>query len=137
MWSYQNEVSLNRKHFTAPITLAVFQVLQHHVVRGHHTEESNSLLQIIDTHDETSKNYIIGKVKTKSYLFGLILYSLKQPLGTILLVIVPCVIIIVLEIIKIISVIGTNKKNKEQLEIEELKKKLAVLEEQQQINNNV
>lgn len=43
MWSYQNEVSLNRKHFTAPITLAVFQVLQHHVVRGHHTEESNSL----------------------------------------------------------------------------------------------
>lgn len=98
-------------------------------------EGSFSLAQVIDTSDETSTNYIIGKVKTKSYLLGLIIYSLKQPLGTILLVIIPCLIIIVLEIIKIISAINSNKKNKEQIEIEELKKKLALLE-QQQLNNN-
>lgn len=100
-------------------------------------EGSNSLLQIIDTTDETSTNYIIGKVKTKSYLFGLMLYSLKQPIGTILLVIVPCLIIIVLEIIKIINVLTIDKKNKEQQEIEELKEKLKILEEKQQLNNNV
>ena len=98
---------------------------------------SNTSLQIIDTHDDESTNYIIGKVKSKSYLFGLMMYSLKQPLGTILLVIVPCMIIIVLEIIKIVNVLNTHKKNKEQLEIEKLKQKLKELEEKQQLNNNV
>lgn len=101
------------------------------------SEGLDTSVQIIDTHDEESTNYIIGKVKTKSYLFGLMMYSIKQPLGTILLVIVPCMIIIVLEIIKIVSVLNTYKKNKEQLEIKELKEKLKALEEKQQSNNNV
>ena len=34
---------LTESIFTAPFTLAKFQVLEHHVVRGCHTEQPNSL----------------------------------------------------------------------------------------------
>ena len=32
-------VSFNKNHFTVPFTLAIFQVLKSHVVRGYHIEQ--------------------------------------------------------------------------------------------------
>ena len=85
-------------------------------------------IQIIDTTDINSTNYVIGKVTSKSYLLGLFVYSLKQPLGIVLLVIVPCLIIIILEIVRIINYFNDIRKKKHECEIEALKRKLACLE---------
>lgn len=85
-------------------------------------------IQIIDTSNVNSTNYVIGKVTSKSYLLGLFVYSLKQPLGLVLLVIAPCLIIIILEIIRIVNYFSDMKKIKQQNEIETLKRKLACLE---------
>ena len=58
-----------------------------------------------------------------------------QPVGIILLIIVPCFIIILLEVLKIAMVLGADKKKREQEEKEkkdselaELRRKLAELE---------
>lgn len=85
-------------------------------------------IQVIDTSNINSTNYVIGKVTAKSYLLGLFVYSLKQPLGIVLLVIAPCLFIIVLEIIRIINYFNDAKKKKHENEIEDLKRKLACLE---------
>ena len=60
---------------------------------------------------------------------------LMQPVGIILLIIVPCFIIILLEVLKIAKVLGADKKKREQeekaqkeSELEELRRKLAELE---------
>ena len=106
-------------------------------LQGDNRDNDDSVaIQTIDTSDENSTNYIIGKVVAKTYFFGLLIYSLKQPVGIVLLVIAPCVIIIVLEIIRIINYINEEKKkkiieerNKQLDEIEDLKRKLASLEE--------
>lgn len=97
--------------------------------------EGEALIQVIDTSEENSTNYIIGKVISKSYFIGLIIYSLKKPLGIALLIIVPSVIIIIFEVIKIVNIINEERKknnldekNKQLNEIEELKKKIADLE---------
>ena len=106
-------------------------------LQGDNRDKNDSVaIQTIDTSDENSTNYVIGKVVAKSYFFGLLIYSLKQPIGIVLLVIVPSLIIIILEIIRIINYINEEKKkkiieekNKQQDEIEDLKRKLASLEE--------
>lgn len=106
-------------------------------LQGDNRDNNDSVaIQTIDTSDENSTNYVIGKVVAKSYFFGLLIYSLKQPIGIVLLVIVPSLIIIILEIIRIINYINEEKKkkiieekNKQQDEIEDLKRKLASLEE--------
>lgn len=106
-------------------------------LQGDNRENENSVsIQTIDTSYEFSTNYVIGKVVAKNYFFGLLVYSLKQPLGIVLLVIVPSLIIIVLEIIKIVNYLNEEKKkkiieerDKQQDEIEDLKRKLASLEE--------
>lgn len=106
-------------------------------LQGDNRDNNDSVaIQTIDTSDENSTNYVIGKVVAKSYFFGLLIYSLKQPIGIVLLVIAPSLIIIILEIIRIINYINEEKKkkiieekNKQQDEIEDLKRKLASLEE--------
>ena len=92
--------------------------------------------QVIDTSDEDSPNYIIGKVKGQSYILGLLIYAFKSSVGIVCLILVPCLIIITFQIIRIITVTSKDKKekeekkNREQLtEIEELKRKLAELEQ--------
>lgn len=92
--------------------------------------------QIIDTSDyeQDGYNYVIGKVVADNYYFGVFLYAIKQPLGIVFIIIVPCVIIIILEIVRIMRVLGEEKdqkdkeeKEKQNSEIEELKKQLAEL----------
>lgn len=97
--------------------------------------ESNLLTQTINTSlDETSKNYVVGKVTGQSYLLGLLVYAFKTPVGIICLVILPCLIIIAYEIIRIVRVFGSAKEEKiaekqhrQESEIEELKRQLAAL----------
>lgn len=96
---------------------------------------TNQGQQIIDTSDEYSTNYVIGKVKGQSRLLGLLVYSVKQPLGIALMIIVPCSILIVVEIIKIVDVLQAGKRAKseekakaQESELEELRRRLAALE---------
>ncbi len=91
--------------------------------------------QVIDTSDKASFNYVIGKVTWSSYLLGLLLYAMKTPVGVICIVILPCLIIIGVEIVRIVNVFTEEKRQKaeweareKETEIEELKRKLAELE---------
>lgn len=101
-------------------------------------------------------NFVLGKVVGNSTVLGYIVYSVQQPLGIALIVIVPCAIIIIWQAIRIISVIGEGRKQKAAAEIEkareeaqreareresqaqeleELKRKLAELEKGNQSGN--
>ena len=108
------------------------------------TEDGQSV-QIIDTSIPNNTNYVIGKVTSQSYLFGVIMSFLMNPIAIVLIIIVPCFIIIMLELVKIIRVLGSDKKKREQAEkeqkdseIEELRRKLAELEGKsgEQVTNN-
>ena len=99
------------------------------------TSEDGQLTQIIDTSIPYNTNYVIGKVTGQSYLIGAILSFLMQPLGIVLLIILPCVVVIFFEVLKIVKVLTADKKKKEQEEkeqkeneLEELRRKLAELE---------
>ncbi len=95
-------------------------------------------IQTINTANVNSLNYIIGKVTGQSRVLGFITYIVKQPIGMVLVVIVPCAIIMILEIIKIVGILGAEKKEKakaqeeaRQSEIEDLKRQLAALQNAQ------
>lgn len=102
------------------------------------TSEAGQAVQVIDTSALDDANYIIGKVVGKSYLMGVVINFLMQPLGMVLLIIVPCVAIIGLEIGKIVKVVTKEKKERERKEHEEkalkeqeleaLRRRLAELE---------
>ena len=99
------------------------------------TSEHGQMTQIIDTTAVNSSNYVIGKVTGQAYLLGLILSFLMQPVGMVLVVIVPCVVIILMESMKIARILGEDKKkrvqeetDKRESELEELRRKLAALE---------
>ncbi len=100
--------------------------------------DAKLLKQVIDTSDKDSFNYVLGKVTGVSYPLGLLVYVLKQPIGLALIVIVPCAIIIILEVIRIVTAVNAEKKKKadtekaeRQNEIDELKKQLAALQNEQ------
>lgn len=96
----------------------------------------NQGVQIINTNEAaTSPNYVVGKVVGQTKVLGFILSIMKEPIGLIFTIIVPCVIVIIMEIIKIVSTINADKKKKEEeekikknKEIEELRNKIAALE---------
>ena len=100
--------------------------------------EGGDLTQIIDTSIPNNTNYVIGKVTFQAKLFGAAMSFLMQPIGIVLLIILPCFVIIMLEILKIANVLTAEKKAKEQREerintmneIEELRRKLAELEKE-------
>ncbi len=110
------------------------------------TSETSASIQTIDTSLENSSNYVIGKVVGQSYLLGLLIYTIKTPIGIICVFIIPSSIIIIYEIYRISRVIYLEKKSKQidevsskEKEIEELKKKLEEYEKnvdsQKEINN--
>ena len=99
------------------------------------SSEDGQLTQVIDTSVPNNTNYVIGKVTGQAYLLGLIMSFLMQPVGIILLIIVPCFVIIMLEILKIVKILGADRKKREQEEkqkkddeLEELRRKIAELE---------
>lgn len=97
--------------------------------------DEGALTQTIDTSDTDSPNYVIGKVTGSNYFLGLLVTAVKNPVGIVLIVIVPSVIIIVLEAVKIIGLMMQKKRGellKEQQkrdeEIAELRRRLAEAE---------
>ncbi len=92
--------------------------------------------QTIDTSQEAGTNYIIGRVTGQSYLLGLLVYALKQPVGIVCFILVPCLIMIAFQVIRIVKVVNADKQEKataekasQTNEIEELKRQLAALQQ--------
>lgn len=105
--------------------------------------DSEQLRQTIDTSLTDSPNYIIGKVTGQSYILGIIVYAFKTPVGVICLIIIPCFIIIGFEIARLVKVLSADKKEKakekeqrQTEEIEELKRRLALLQNQKNAAEN-
>lgn len=97
--------------------------------------ETGQLIQVIDTSDTNSPNYVIGKVVGQSYPLGYLISLLQEPLGMVLIVIVPCFLVILYEVIKIVSMVSASKRarmrvaeEKKDSELEELRRRLAELE---------
>lgn len=98
--------------------------------------DQNLLRQRIDTTTQSSVgNQVIGKVVGQSIVLGTILSFAQEPLGIVLMIIAPCLLIMIFEIIRIVSVLNEEKRkavlaasDKKDSEIEELKRRLAELE---------
>lgn len=99
--------------------------------------DSGVLEQVIDTSvpQGVGFDYVIGKVTGVSLPIGLMIYAVSQPVGMVLIIIVPCAIIMILMIIRLINAIFSDKREKakkeiedKSSEIEELKRKLAELQ---------
>ena len=97
--------------------------------------------QIIETSDTNSTNYVIGKVVGTNYLFGIAITTLKHPAGIVCLIILPAFVILFFEIFKVVRIINADRKKKfneqtqkQQNELEELRRRLAELEEQNKNN---
>jgi len=104
--------------------------------------EGGQLTQTIDTSLPHSPNYVLGKVTGQAKWLGVLLSFLMQPIGIVLVIIVPCFIIVILEVVKITRVFSADKKKKdveEQAkkddELEALRKKIAELEKEQNRQN--
>lgn len=77
-------------------------------LRGDNSSDGG--VQVIDTSDEASPNYVIGKVTGKNYLFGWFAYSLKRPMGLAMLIIIPCTIITIWQVVRIVNLIKLKKE---------------------------
>ena len=101
--------------------------------------DSDQLYQKIDTSVPNNTNYVIGKVVGKSVVFGGVISVLKNPIGMICIIMLPCLVIIILEVIKITRLLTADKKKraleesqKKDKEFEELRRKLAELEKEKE-----
>lgn len=105
--------------------------------------DKSTLYQTIDTSIPHNMNYVIGKVVGQSYLLGVLMSILIQPVAIVLVIIVPCVIIIIIEVLKIVRVFSEEKREKERLEaeaknneLEDLRRRLAELEKSQTLSED-
>lgn len=94
--------------------------------------------------DDQLRGQVIGKVVGQNLVLGTIVTTLKQPLGMVLIIIVPCLIVIIIEVIRIVKVLNSEKNekakktqeeqqeklNQQNSEIELLKQQLALLQQQ-------
>ena len=106
------------------------------------SNDNGMLYQTIDTSIPNNTNYVIGKVVAKSYLLGVLISLLMQPIGMVLAIILPCFMIILLEFAKIFKVLHAEKEEKaheEKLqkdrELDELRRRLAELENRTAVNS--
>lgn len=97
---------------------------------------SENLTQVIDTSLTDSPNYIIGKVIGQNYPLGVLVQALKTPVGMVCVIIIPALIILCVELFKIITLFSRDKHKKDakikeaqQNEIDELRRRLAELEQ--------
>lgn len=98
-------------------------------------EDGENLIQVIYTGRTNTSNRVIGKVVGQSYLLGLFLSVLREPVGIICMILIPAVAIAIWELVKIINILTADKKRKareeneaQQNELEALKRRLAELE---------
>lgn len=94
--------------------------------------------------EDQLRGQVIGKVVGQNLVLGTIVTTLKQPLGMVLIIIVPCLIVIIIEVIRIVKVLNSEKNEKakkkqeeqqekldqQNSEIELLKQQLALLQQQ-------
>ena len=108
-----------------------------HLRGDNKSDTTNPGTQIIDTSTppEIATKYVIGKVTGQCYIFGWFISMLKKPIGLVLIIIVPAIIIIGYEMIKIVNLLSSEKRKKankkiaeQDDEIAELRKKLAELQ---------
>ena len=105
------------------------------VLEGDNKSASIDLLQqTIYTEEEEALNFVIGKVRGKSFILGLFIGAMKHPLSLLILIILPCLAIIISEIVRIAKILNEEKKEKELVEraqkdseILELKRQLEEL----------
>ncbi len=100
--------------------------------------DADTLKQTIDTTLDNSPNYIIGKVVGKSFILGLLITTLKTPVGVVLTVILPCVIIMILQVIRLAGVFADKRaddarrrESERDEEIAELKRRLEALQDKE------
>ena len=96
---------------------------------------TDQLYQTIDTSIPNNMNYVIGKVVGRSVAIGGVISLLKNPIGMISIVMIPCIVIIIFEIVKVTKLLTADKKRlareearKKDDELAALRKKLAELE---------
>lgn len=105
-------------------------------LRGDNLSDNGTTgVQVINTDNIESPNYVIGKVTGKNFVLGWLVYSLKRPQGLATLIIIPCLIIIIWNVVKIVSVFSSDKRKRTQeivvqqlSEMEELKRRICELE---------
>lgn len=90
--------------------------------------DSKTLRQKIDTEDGEGLNYVIGKVVAQSYPLGVVTWGVRQPLGMLLMIILPCLVIMIMEIVRIVNVLGADKKLRAKKEKEKQEEKIEALE---------
>ena len=97
--------------------------------------DADTLVQVIDTTETNSPNYIVGRVTGFSLPLGFAITALKSPAGIICIIIIPALIILVTEIFRIARLLSEDKKKSERAErdaqlseLEELRRRLAELE---------
>ena len=73
---------------------------------------SAQLTQVIHTADSSSLNYVIGKVVKQNFLFGFFISILKEPIGVVLAIIVPCFLFILIEIVKVVNLSHAEQSEK-------------------------
>ena len=102
------------------------------------SSKDGTLTQVIDTSIPNSTNYVIGKVTGQARGLGTLISFLKQPIGIILLIILPCAIIIFIEVLKVLRMLSADKKQREQeekdkkdSELEELRRRISEMERAQ------
>lgn len=107
-----------------------------HLEGDNKNSDSKTLTQVIDTSEENSPNYVIGRVTAKSYVFGMFIKILKHPAGIVCTVIIPALAIMFFEFYKISKLFGSEKREKEKLErelkdqeLDELRRRLKELED--------
>jgi signal peptidase I len=104
--------------------------------------EDGVLPQVIDTSVPNNTNYVIGKVTAQAKWLGIFMSFLMQPVGMILIIMLPCLIIILLQVIKIVRVLLEDRRLKAQAESDkkdgellELRRRLAELEKNDERSN--
>ena len=99
------------------------------------SDDTQAGVQLIDTSQTSSPNYVVGKVVGQSRAVGLFVRILSSPIGIVCVVILPALVILVLEVMKIVRILGGSKKEKDleekkaqDEELQRLRARLAELE---------
>lgn len=72
--------------------------------------------QVIYTGDDSSNNYIIGKVTGVSYPLGWLLTNLRKPLGLVIVIIIPCLAMATYEGVKLVRILKASDKSDNRLD---------------------
>lgn len=100
-------------------------------------EDGTTSTQVIDTtYDESSFNYIIGKVTWVNPVLGYMMTFLKSTYGIVFIIILPSSFVVIFEIFKIISYYTSDKKAEKKAKDDEIKALKERLEQLEKANDH-